>query len=101
MIGLLLRMSIWIISVAAKADPSITLRWLCPNIRLETFLMPAKAKLDRVLSGLFCTEISIMSLRPLKANALISVMLFESKFNFLSLLSLEKAGRRLGGKKKG
>ena len=53
--------------------------------------MPEKAKLERVLMGLFCSEISVMSLSPLKAKALISVMLLESKLSFFKCLNLEKA----------
>ena len=53
--------------------------------------MPEKAKLERVLMGLFCSEISVMSLKPLKAKALISVMLLESKLSFFKCLNLEKA----------
>ena len=54
--------------------------------------MPENAKLERVLMGLFCSEISAMSLRPLKAKALIFVMLLESKLSFFKCLNLEKAG---------
>ena len=53
--------------------------------------MPENAKLERVLMGLFCSEISAMSLRPLKAKALIFVMLLESKLSFFKCLNLEKA----------
>ena len=57
-------------------------------------MLPAKAKLDKVLIGLFCTEISIKSFSPLNAKALISVMLLESKFNFFNLVNLEKAATK-------
>ena len=94
LMGLLFNINICIISVAAKADFSITLSWLCPNIRLDTFRIPAKAKLDKILIGLFCTEISIKSLKPLNAKALISVMLLESRFNFFNCFNPEKARKK-------